>query len=136
MKTMRKVHFWIGVIASLFLFIESLTGMVMYFNGHERGERIESIGESTDFNNQKFLVNPQNGNVVALSDMEQFREGFLNGQGGEIHSLQRIIRELHTGPIGLISSIGTLVLTGTGLAISFQMLMMKRRARKRVAMEG
>ena len=32
MKKIRKVHFWIGVIVSIFLFIESTTGIIMYFN--------------------------------------------------------------------------------------------------------
>ncbi|WP_142329286.1 PepSY domain-containing protein [Bacillus sp. AFS088145] len=39
MKKVRIVHFWIGVIVSVFLLIESTTGIILYFNkgGEEKG---------------------------------------------------------------------------------------------------
>ncbi|WP_027410502.1 PepSY-associated TM helix domain-containing protein [Anoxybacteroides tepidamans] len=133
MKLMRKIHFWIGIIATIFLFIQSITGIVLYFNERERGERIENIEGNGNFSNQTFPFNRQNGNSTSPSNEEQFPQGFPSRREGGMSTLQRTIHELHAGPIGLISSIGILVLTGTGLAMSCQMLIVKRRARKRIA---
>ncbi|EZP78580.1 pepSY-associated TM helix domain-containing protein [Parageobacillus genomosp. 1] len=125
MKTIRKIHFWIGLLASLFLFIESLTGLIMYVNGEERG-RIEGLRNFNRMNGQPFLEDSQNGNRSIPPAIGQRNRDFLD-RGRGINSWQRMVRELHTGPVGLVSSIGMLIMTGTGLAISFHLLLTRRK---------
>jgi hypothetical protein len=128
MRRIRALHFWIGLIASLFLFIESLTGLIMYVNGEERGKP-DGTGKFHAAKTQQMAINSQSGQPSPPT--ARGVNGDFPNKGGDTHSLQRVVRELHTGPIGLVSSIGMLVLTGTGLAISIQILLRKRKARLR-----
>ncbi|CAG9613000.1 hypothetical protein BACCIP111899_02195 [Bacillus rhizoplanae] len=139
MKRMRKIHFWIGLIASLFIFIESATGIYMYFSGKGPGERIEG---AANFQERGFGRNGDTGNVQNGQDIQagnsDFNQGsaasnrqfFQDRSNGGFNSLSRLVRELHTGVIGLIGSIAMLILTGTGLCISFVMLRAKWRTKR------
>lgn len=139
MKRMRKLHFWIGLIASVFIFIQSATGIYMYFNEKGRGER---IGGAANFRERGFggngaIGNGQNGQGMQAgnSDFNQ-RGAAANGQffqdrnNGGLNSLSKLVKELHTGVIGLIGAIVMLILTGTGLCISFVMLRAKWRVKR------
>lgn len=125
MRRIRALHFWIGVIASLFLFIESITGLIMYVTGEERGKdgRMEQFHA---VNTQQMATDSQQNGQSGPPAAGEMNGGFPNN-GREGHSLQRVVRELHTGPIGLVSSIGMIIMTGTGLAISIHILLRKRR---------
>lgn len=136
MKRMRKLHFWIGLIASVFIFIQSATGIYMYFNEKGHG------GEAANFRERGFgrngaIGNGQNGQGMQAgnSDFNQ-RGAATNGQffqdrnNGGLNSLSKLVKELHTGVIGLIGAIVMLILTGTGLCISFVMLRAKWRAKR------
>lgn len=35
MKKVRKIHFWIGIVAMVFLLIQSVTGLILYFSTDE-----------------------------------------------------------------------------------------------------
>ena len=35
MKMVRKIHFWIGIVAMVFLLIQSVTGLTLYFSKNE-----------------------------------------------------------------------------------------------------
>ncbi|MCP1122297.1 PepSY domain-containing protein [Bacillus sp. 3103sda1] len=139
MKRMRKLHFWIGLIASVFIFIQSATGIYMYFSGKGPGERIEG---AANFRERSFGRNDDTGNVQNGQDIQAGNSDFnqrgaaTNGQffqdrnNGGLNSLSKLVKELHTGVIGLIGAIAMLILTGTGLCISFVMLRAKWRVKR------
>jgi uncharacterized iron-regulated membrane protein len=151
-KKTRTAHFWIGLIASLFLFIESGTGIIMYFNGNKHE------GRAGGFNQSRFSMNAQNesgantsgqngsgansgnetGTFAAPPNTNQFQGDFPGRESSGFGSMQRTVRELHTGFIGLISSIATLILTGTGLFLSVRILIAKRKTKNKskIAAEG
>ncbi|WP_242225150.1 PepSY domain-containing protein [Bacillus cereus group sp. BfR-BA-01380] len=131
MKKMRTFHFWIGLISSLFIFIESATGIYMYFSEKGHGERVEG---TANFRERGFV---RNGQEIQQGNSDfnqrsgaQNRQFFQERNNGGANSLSRVVRELHTGIIGLIGSIAMLILTGTGLCISFVMLRAKWRAKR------
>ncbi|HDX9589712.1 TPA: hypothetical protein ROX98_002721 [Bacillus pseudomycoides] len=129
MKRMRKLHFWIGLIASLFIFIESATGIYMYFSEKGHGGRVEG---NANFRERGFDRNGSagNGQGTQQGNFNQENRPFIQkGNNAGANSLSRFIRELHTGIIGLIGSITMLILTGTGLCISFVMLRARWRAK-------
>ncbi|RLQ96204.1 PepSY-associated TM helix domain-containing protein [Falsibacillus albus] len=137
-KNVRKIHFWIGIIASLFLFIESLTGIVMYFNGEDHGPRMQGAAGfqrpnfqlgSTDGSGSANIFS-QGGQTFDDGPRGNARfQGFNGNRGGS--SLQGTVRSLHTGIIGLIASIGMLLMTGTGLWISGQIFWTRRKNKNR-----
>ncbi|PGS47461.1 PepSY domain-containing protein [Bacillus sp. AFS041924] len=138
MHKVRVIHFWIGVIVSVFLLIESTTGIILYFNkgGEDRGKfsmqgQFPSGGQfngnqqsnsqiSSDQNNT--LQNEQNG--------ENTQASFPNFENRPEQSAFSV-KSLHTGIIGLISGIGLFILTGTGLALSWILWNNKRKMKKR-----
>jgi hypothetical protein len=156
MKKVRRVHFWIGVIASIFLFIESLSGIIMYFGGDNGGGHMgarafqmqgrtnpnwqasaNGSGNSTNSNvsqnNQGGSSNSQggfSGNRQRGFQNGQFRRGNFGPQGGA-SSFSQAIRQLHSGIIGLIAGIGMLLLTGTGLVMAIILGRAKRKQQKR-----
>jgi hypothetical protein len=153
MKKVRRVHFWIGVIASIFLFIESLSGIIMYFGGDNGGGHMGSrafqmqgqknpnwqasangSGNSTNSNvNQGSSSISQggfSGNRKGGFQNGQFRIGNFGPQGGA-NSFSQTVRQLHSGIIGLIAGIGMLLLTGTGLVMAIILGQAKRKHKKR-----
>lgn len=121
MKKVRRLHFWVGIIVSIFLLIESVTGIYLYFQEQGRGER--------QFPPQQGMMNEQQestteGNTAAQNGSttvpnKPFRQG--NGEFGEnrsINSLSMNIRSLHNGIVGLIAAIGMLILSITGIILA------------------
>jgi uncharacterized iron-regulated membrane protein len=45
MKKIRIVHFWIGVIVSVYLLIQSTTGIILYFHTVEEKQRFSMQGQ-------------------------------------------------------------------------------------------
>ena len=139
MKKVRIVHFWIGVIVSVFLLIESVTGIVLYFNkGHEEPKfSMQNPGQlngSSNSTNQNGQVNGSvNSNNQTSQDSQNNQISFPNGgpNFGERNQSAFSVKSLHTGMIGLISGVGLFSLTGTGLALSWILWNTKRKAKKK-----
>ncbi|MWV42920.1 hypothetical protein GRF59_04705 [Paenibacillus sp. HJL G12] len=149
MKRIRKIHMWIGIIATVFLLIESTTGIIMYLDQGDRRTGMERnfrmIGNSQAFANQKSTL--QNGQQNDASGQSTDR-GFGNGNSGGSgmnrfngagafpdraggSSFSSKVRSLHEGIVGLISGIGMFLLTGTGIIMSFIIWGANRKKRKR-----
>ncbi|WKB36811.1 PepSY-associated TM helix domain-containing protein [Terrilactibacillus sp. S3-3] len=125
MRKVKRIHFfWIGVITSIFLLIESITGIYMYFQEtgekhtvakssfSQSGNQSASGGSSAQSSSQPPAFNqsgsgspPSGGNFQGGGD-----------RGGS--SFGGTMRSLHSGIIGLIAGFGMLILTVTGLAMS------------------
>ncbi|MEH6937868.1 hypothetical protein V7056_08400 [Bacillus sp. JJ664] len=139
MRKVRVVHFWIGVIVSVFLLIESVTGIVLYFNkGHEEPkfpmQNPSQLNASSNSTNQNGQANGSaNSNNQTSQDNQNNQIPFPNGGPniGELYQSAFSIKSLHTGMIGLISGIGLFILTGTGLALSWILWNTKRKAKKK-----
>lgn len=102
MKKIKKVHFWIGVIVSIFLFIESTTGIIMYFNkgAYRSGFSIQGQFPGTQDNNSQQQIS-QLGNQLNDSSSTS-KENVPNlGQTPPAQSAFSV-KSLHTGMIGLI----------------------------------
>jgi len=132
MKKIRKVHFWIGVIVSIFLLIESTTGIIMYFNkGEDRpGFSMQGQFPGTQDNNSQQPSN-QLGNQLNDSSSTGIENGPNFGQTPPDQSAFSV-KTLHTGMIGLISGIGIFILTGTGLILSFIIWRNKRKSKTQI----
>ncbi len=126
MKKMRKLHFWIGVIASVFVFVEALTGLYLFAaeSGEHRGERPAFVrqGDQAGVAPAENISGDRGGNEAAIYAGER--------EKGAQNHLMRLIRGIHSGVIGLISSIGLLLLTGTGIWMSVVILLAQRRQQK------
>ncbi|PEJ56645.1 hypothetical protein CN692_16690 [Bacillus sp. AFS002410] len=135
MKKVRAIHFWIGVIVSVFLLIESTTGIILYFNkgGEERSRFSMQDGQfpsGSQFNGNQ-QSNSQNGdNTTSQNGQTGNNTQFPNFQNRPEQSAFSV-KSLHTGIIGLISGIGLFILTGTGLTLSWILWRNKRKTKKR-----
>lgn len=131
MKKVRVVHFWIGVIVSIFLLIESTTGIIMYFDkGGDRPEFLMNSG-SQQSNNQS---GGENSSIQNGQSNENFQPSFQNGNPNFDNRREQSafsVKSLHSGIIGLISGIGLFILTGTGLILSWILWRNKRKNKKR-----
>ncbi|PGL67248.1 PepSY domain-containing protein [Bacillus sp. AFS055030] len=135
MKKVRVVHFWIGVIVSVFLLIESATGIILYFNkGEEEKGRFpmqNQLPSGSQFNGEEHSQNSVQNNPLQNGQSDaNFQTPFQNFGKRPEHSAFSA-KSLHTGIIGLISGIGLFILTGTGLALSWILWSNKRKIKKR-----
>ncbi|WP_088068437.1 PepSY domain-containing protein [Gottfriedia luciferensis] len=139
MKKVRVIHFWIGVIVSIFLLIESTTGIIMYFD--KGGDRPDfsmnnqfpsgQMNGSQQSNNQS---GGENSSIQNGQSNENFQPSFQNGNPNFDNRREQSafsVKSLHTGIIGLISGIGLFILTGTGLILSWILWRNKRKNKKR-----
>lgn len=62
MRSVRKIHYWIGIIATVFLLIESATGIIMYFQEGGKRSGIERPGGMNAFGGN---TSGQNGSAIA-----------------------------------------------------------------------
>ncbi|MGE8203832.1 PepSY-associated TM helix domain-containing protein [Heyndrickxia sp. NPDC080065] len=139
MKKIRQFHFWIGVILSIFLLIESVSGIYLYFQEQGRGERQFPSPPQSGFINQQ--GSSSNGSNTESSGTEQNgMPAFPNGQADGFdranmmkgqNSFGMTLRSLHSGVVGLIAGIGMLLLTASGLILSFIIARANRKRRKK-----
>ncbi|SFA45893.1 hypothetical protein SAMN05192569_101062 [Parageobacillus thermantarcticus] len=139
-KRIRQAHLWIGLITSIFLLVEAVTGLLLaepwLIGEQERGEHRALI--------------PQDG-ASALPSLSENARGFSESagmaekgrNGGEPASLAGIIRGLHEGRIGQWDvswavdtvAIAMILLTVSGIYLSIRLLAVQRnRNRKRKRM--
>lgn len=139
MKRIRQAHLWIGLITSIFLLVEAVTGLLLaepwLIGQQERGEHHalippdrDSVPSSSPENMKRF---PESRGME-----EKGREA-----GGSFQSFAGIIRGLHEGRIGAwdvtwaidIAAVAIILLTISGIYLSIRLLAAQRnRKRKRV----
>ncbi|GIP27496.1 hypothetical protein J23TS9_26260 [Paenibacillus sp. J23TS9] len=155
MKKVRKIHYWIGIIATVFLLIESATGMIMYFEEGGKRSGIERSGGMNTFRNFNGSGGIEQGTSNATSPSAGTDSGTSSGQAkgsmgtsyqggfaasgrsgefqrpGDSGSLGISVRSLHQGVIGLISGLAMFILTGTGVAMSLMIWRSNRKKKNR-----
>jgi hypothetical protein len=128
-KRMRQAHLWIGLITSIFLLMEAVTGLLLaepwLIGQQERGEHREFL--------------PPNSS--APEHFDNFQEGRQMREAvGQELSLAGIIRGLHEGRLGSfnvkwvidIAAVAIILLTLSGIYLSLRLLVAQRhRKRKR-----
>ncbi|MBS4173999.1 PepSY domain-containing protein [Bacillus sp. FJAT-49736] len=142
MRKTRKIHYWIGIIASVFLFIESVSGIYLYFQ--EKGRENTFSDRQAFFQQQRSNIQHQRGansnsseqnNRSSFSGQQPpFNRGEMNfNRQGNMNSFGMTLRQLHSGIIGLIAGIGMLIMTGTGLVLSVIIARANRKRKTRDA---
>jgi hypothetical protein len=160
MKKLRRAHLWIGLIASIFIFMEALTGLLMnepWLIGQttvESGPGNFQMGQFYQGQNRQGTM----GGTGQANGQTQGQTGFTgNGQfqgrqrfggngnftpgmrGGASQGIVGTIRNLHQGRIGntdikwLIDlvALAMICLTGTGVYLSIKVLGAERKMKKR-----
>lgn len=158
MKKVRRAHLWIGLIASVLIFMESLTGLLMnepWLMGQAQVEGGRGNFQPGQFNGGKFRQNAgqENGQMQGQNGSNEngqfqgtpgfgrngnFPEGFRGERMGQ-GSLMSTIRGLHEGRIGNtdvkwlidLTAIAMMFLTGSGIYLSIQILRTDRKRKKR-----
>lgn len=140
MKRVRKLHLWIGLLSSLFLFMEGATGLVMmepWLVGMSRPEehRFEGAAQGT-FNEGGPTEIRSGGAPIVQENRRSARQG-----AGEFEregfGAMGIIRGLHVGRIGNVDvswlvdlvAVALMVLSGTGIYLSVKILRVERKGR-------
>jgi hypothetical protein len=158
MKKVRRAHLWIGLIASVLIFMESLTGLLMnepWLMGQAQVEGGRGNFQPGQFNGGQFRLNAgqENGQMQGQNGSNEngqfqgtpgfgrngnFPEGFRAERMGQ-GSFMSTIRGLHEGRIGNtdvkwlidLTAIAMMFLTGSGIYLSIQILRADRKRKKR-----
>lgn len=146
MKKVRRAHLWIGLIASVLIFMESLTGLLMnepWLLGQTQFEGERGDFQPGQFNRGQFRqgAGQENGQMQGQNRFDRngnFPEGFRGERMGQV-SLMSTIRGLHEGRIGNtdvkwlidLTAVAMMFLTGSGIYLSIQILRADRKRKKR-----
>lgn len=160
MKKMRKAHLWIGLIASVLIFMEALTGLLMnepWLIGQSQVQGGRGNFQPGQFNQGQTGTGTFPGSGQANGQVDgqagfngngqfQGRSGFGNRanfnpgvRGGESQGFTGIIRNLHAGRIGNtdvkwlidLAALAMMFLTGSGIYLSYNILRADRKRKKR-----
>lgn len=138
-KRIRQAHLWIGLITSIFLLVEAVTGLLLsepWLIGQQKREEHRALIPS-DGNSVRSLPS---GDMRGFSESGGMEER-VRDAGGSPDSLAGIIRGLHEGRIGQwdvswaidIAAIAIILLTVSGIYLSIRLLAVQRnRKRKRI----
>jgi hypothetical protein len=148
MKKIRQLHLWIGLICSVFILIESITGLLLSeqsllgSGGDMKGRPTQAAaGLNAPMKGDRTSSADQNASGAApQGSRPQFGGDGAIRQGGDT-SLMGIIKGLHEGKIGTtnvrwlidLTAIGMIVLTLTGITMSIKTLRAQSIQRKRRA---
>jgi hypothetical protein len=161
MKKTRKAHLWIGLICSVFILIESITGLLMnepWLIGQSQMEGNKGNFQPGQFNQGAGTqgtfpsdssqtagqTQGQTSGQAGTNETAQFpgRSG-ARGLGGEAGtgSITSIIRGLHEGKIGTLNvkwlvdlvAIALIFLTVSGIYLSMKVLRADKKRRNRNA---
>ena len=121
MKKMRKLHLWIGLVTSVLILMESITGLLLMEPWLIGGEEHHRGGPG------------QEGGVRPERAMPSSEEA-----ANAAFSAQRLIRGLHEGKLGDtdiswlvdLSAISMIILTVTGIYLSIRILRAERRRKE------
>jgi hypothetical protein len=158
MKKTRQLHLWIGLICSVFILIESITGLLLserslLGSGGMEMRSPQAISQNTtDGSNAPTAVSGDHASDITAPagtvDQSQAAPSQGNGQAfkggaeGGANSLLGIIKGLHEGRIGStnvkwlvdLTAIGMIFLTVTGITLSIKTLRGQSvRRKKRLA---
>ncbi|WMT41633.1 PepSY-associated TM helix domain-containing protein [Paenibacillus sp. D2_2] len=135
MKKMRTLHLWIGLICSIFILLQSITGILLLNERLFMGDRVG--GEPPDFVQMQQQQSPD----ASGAERTNFRGGFPVGpDGGEVGGgALGFIKNLHKGIIGgtnisvllNITAIGMIALTLTGIMLSIKTLRAQSKSRRK-----
>ncbi|WP_041267824.1 PepSY-associated TM helix domain-containing protein [Geobacillus genomosp. 3] len=130
MKKMRNLHLWIGLISSIFLLAEAVTGLLLaepwLIGQAERGEMHRAIQEGSAFGAGQ--ASGAGSSAVPMAP---------RAEGGS--SLMMFIRQLHEGRIGSLdirwavdlAALAMIILTATGIYLSIRTLAAGRRRKQK-----
>ncbi|WP_426449896.1 PepSY-associated TM helix domain-containing protein [Paenibacillus sp. S-38] len=141
MRKYRQLHLWIGLICSVFILMESVTGLFL--------AEPWMIGGETRTGGRPAAAPAAVSAAAAGNTGTAAAEGTGGGQstppafqrGGEqgYSSLMGIMHQLHEGRVGStnlrwlvdVTAVAMIILTVTGIALSIQTLRAQSRSRKR-----
>lgn len=147
MKKYRQLHLWIGLLCSVLILVESVTGLLLsepwLMGGEERTEKRVPFQVSS--NRASGSAVPDGSSLPTASPAERSQEEgfqFQEGKGGApqgMNSLMGFIHGLHEGRIGStnvkwvadLAAIAMIILTVTGIALSVQTLRAQSIRRKK-----
>ncbi|KFZ42963.1 PepSY domain-containing protein [Anoxybacillus flavithermus] len=158
MKKTRDLHLWIGLICSVFLLLEAVTGLLlterwlMGMGGHSHGghehaqlnmiDAVKKASESGAFsmdevgvvmNHGMYMVrlNDKDGTLVTIAP-----DGTVVKK--EVNKFASFVRAIHVGKLGLwnrlmidAAAISIIILTGTGIYLSVKILRAQAKAKQR-----
>lgn len=149
MKKSRQLHLWIGLICSILILIEAITGLLLsepwligvQGRGEIRGEmRFEQQAAPSDQTSSSTAPTDsvsQNPVVASSERPSEFQPDTRKAQ----NSLMMLVRQLHEGRIGStnlkwladVAAIGLIILTVTGITLSMKTLRAQRIRHKKLA---
>ncbi|CCO08159.1 PepSY domain-containing protein [Desulforamulus hydrothermalis] len=129
-RQLRQVHLWIGLLTSVLILIEAVTGLLMaepWLMGVSKPSK--QISEAAGH----LAGNPGMGRMGG-----EFKGGHDITPGGSGNSIMHFVRNLHAGRIGNtdisllldLVAIGLIILTMTGIILSVRALKLQSTARK------
>ncbi|WNC15205.1 PepSY-associated TM helix domain-containing protein [Brevibacillus brevis] len=139
MKNTRQLHLWIGIITSLFILIEAVTGLLLSepwligSQSHEEGRKMVMSSAAAP---------AQSSGAVGDDEKSTNTSMAFPQRGDQQSSLMGVIRGLHEGKFAGanlrilvdVTAIGLIVLTVTGLTLSVKTLRAQRIRRKKALM--
>ncbi|MEG6513565.1 PepSY domain-containing protein [Desulforamulus ruminis] len=126
----RQLHLWIGLITSVLILIEAVTGLLMtepWLMGVNK--------PSIEHRNQAGQLNPEDSSKIGEpGEGQHFSQG---GQGN--NNLMHVVKNLHAGRIGNtdvsilldVVAIGMIILTITGIILSERTLRAQSKQRRK-----
>ena len=143
MKRNRQLHLWIGLFCSVFILLQSVTGLLLlepWIIGGGQGERGEMSFNPNGRTSTAAVGTTTTGEVAAPvfpADGVSGGRGRLEGGGAGISGF---IKNLHEGRIGTadiswlldLSAIGMIVLTITGIILSVKTLKAQHIRRRKL----
>ncbi|QMV42023.1 PepSY-associated TM helix domain-containing protein [Cohnella cholangitidis] len=140
MKKTRTLHLWIGLICSVFILLQSITGLLLlnesWFTGGRDGGGPPGFARME----QSQSYNSGDAGAESIGEPNDPQGRMPMGQGGEgSNSGIAFIKNLHKGQIGGtditilldITAIGMIVLTLTGIALSIKTLRAQSKSRQK-----
>lgn len=132
MRKMRNLHLWIGMISSIFLLVEAVTGLLLsepwLIGQTERGEMHRAVQGGMN----AFGAGQASETGASTAPMAPRADG-----GGS--SLMMFVRQLHEGRIGSldirwavdVAAVAMIILTATGIFLSIRTLAAGRRRKQK-----
>ncbi len=161
MRRTRQLHLWIGLICSIFILIESVTGLLLserwlLGSGSTDMRPPQAITQSASAagqdtgqsdqtaNNTGRTFTARNGESASDGASANNRQAFKDGDRGEGSGATGIIKGLHEGRIGQtnvkwladLTAVGMIVLTSTGIILSIKSLRAQSIRRKKRHVEA
>ncbi len=154
MRRLKRLHLWVGLITSILILIEAVTGLILeepqWFAGtaeHARPAFTQGEGFNGNVASNGNHANPffggQNGasgnNSAAGGDQGRFNRNFQGANTGGMASFRNVIEQLHRGTIGGkdihwlmdLAAIALIFLTLSGIYMSIRILAAEGKRKKR-----